>query len=84
MASHRELIRAIDLMLSGKTDDAHSIVQKHDSDRRANEIHAILHRQQGDKENAMYWYRQAGIMEWPNSDPDGQLLRLRDELLHQA
>ena len=83
MASRRELIRAIDLALSGKWDEAHKLVQKHDNDERANHIHAILHRQEGDKENAMYWYQRAGFSEWPNTDPDGQLLRLRDELNHQ-
>ena len=83
MASRRELIRAIDLALSGQWDEAHTIVAKRDSDARANHIHAILHRQKSDKENAMYWYRRAGFSEWPNSDPDGQLLSLRDELNHQ-
>ncbi len=84
MASRRELIRAIDLVLSGKWDDAHKLVQKHTDDKRANHIHAILHRQEGDKANAMYWYERAGFDQWPNTDPDGQLLRLRDELDHQA
>lgn len=83
MASRRELINAIDLALSGKWEEAHKFVQKHANDERANMIHAILHRQEGDKENAMYWYRQAGLTEWPNTDPDGQLFRLRDELMHQ-
>ncbi|MEQ8825730.1 MAG: hypothetical protein RIC14_15295 [Filomicrobium sp.] len=83
MASRRELIQAIDLALSGRWDEAHKIVQKHENDANANHIHAILHRQEGDKDNAMYWYRQAGFSEWPNTDPDGQLLRLRDKLNHQ-
>lgn len=83
MASRRELIRAIDLALSGRWDEAHEIVQKHDDDERANHIHAVLHRQEGDKENAMYWYRRAGFPSWPNTDPEGQLLRLRDELQPQ-
>lgn len=83
MASRRELIRAIDLALSGEWAKAHAIVQQHEADARANHIHAILHRQEGDKDNAMYWYRRAGFTEWPNTDPDGQLLRLREELNHQ-
>ena len=83
MASRRELIRAIDLALSGRWEEAHKFVQAHEGDQRADLIHAILHRQQGDKENALHWYRRAGLAEWPNTDPDGQLLRLRDELNHQ-
>ncbi len=84
MASRKELIRAIDLSLQGDWEGAHKIVQAHEGDKNACLIHAILHRQHGDKENARYWYAQAGVFEWPNTDPDGQLLRLRDDLLHQA
>lgn len=84
MASRRELIRAIDFALSGQWDEAHKLVQQLEGDHRADYIHAILHRQEGDKDNAMYWYRRAGISEWPNTDPDGQLLSLREELNHQA
>ncbi len=83
MASRRELIKAIDLALSGEWDKAHQIVQKHDNDARACIIHAILHRQKGEKDNALYWYRRGGQMTWPNTDPDGQLFRMRDELDHQ-
>ncbi|MDX2257561.1 MAG: hypothetical protein NW205_01465 [Hyphomicrobiaceae bacterium] len=83
MASRRELIRAIDLYLSGDWAGAQAIVAAHASDRRACEIHAILHRRRGDTETARRWYAEAGIFEWPASDPEGQLLRLRDELLHQ-
>lgn len=84
MASRRELIRAIDCALSGDWEMAHKIVQKHEFDSNACMIHAILHRQKGERDNAMYWYRRAGYSEWPNTDPDGQLLRLREELNYQA
>jgi hypothetical protein len=83
MASRRELIRAIDLYLAGDWEGAHAIVQAHEADRRACEITAILHRRRGDRETARTWYARAGIFEWPATDPEGQLLRLRDELLHQ-
>ncbi|CPR21545.1 protein of unknown function [Candidatus Filomicrobium marinum] len=83
VASRKELIRAIDLILSGENDKAHAIVQKNDTDANACYIHAVLHRLEGDKENAKYWYGRAGHHEWPASDPEGQLLRLRDDLLFQ-
>lgn len=79
----RTLIQAIDHALSGEWDAAHDIVQSHEGDRNADYIHAILHRLQGDKANAMYWYRRAGEFEWPNTDPQGQLLDLRQRLDHQ-
>jgi hypothetical protein len=37
---------------------AHEIVMRHDS-RDAAWVHALLHRIEGDEENAGYWYRQA-------------------------
>lgn len=83
MASRKELIRAIDYILSGEADKAHEIVQKHELDANACYIHAVLHRLEGDKDNARYWYQRAGQHEWPNTDPEGQLLRLREELLFQ-
>ena len=83
MASCSELIRAIDLALSGKWDEAHKAVQKHDDDKRASHIHAILHVQEGDMDNAMYWYRRAGFDASPDTEPEAQLQELRDDLSHQ-
>jgi len=83
MASRKELIRAIDYILSGEPAKAHEIVQRNEMDAKACYIHAVLHRLEGDKENARYWYSRAGEPEWPNSDPEGQLLRLREELVFQ-
>lgn len=81
--SRRKLIAAIDHALAGEWDEAHAIVQAYETDPNACWIHAVLHRLQGDKENAAYWYRQAGQFEWPNTDPQGQLLHLRQQLGHQ-
>jgi hypothetical protein len=39
---------------------AHNLIQDKD-DRRANSIHAYLHRKEGDLGNATYWYHRAGI-----------------------
>ncbi|MEM1371377.1 MAG: hypothetical protein AAGG72_04005 [Pseudomonadota bacterium] len=82
--SRRRLIAAIDHLLSGEFEQAHDIVQAFETDMTACQVHAILHRLQGDKENAMYWYRQAGQWEWPNTDPQGQLLHLRQTLDFQS
>lgn len=85
MASkQKDLIQAVDFALSGNWDDAHKIVQRYDIDETANWIHAVLHRLEGDKTNASYWYRRAGQGDWVNSDPDGQLLTIRDKLTGRA
>ena len=79
----RSLFKAIDHALSDEWDEAHNIVQAYEADTNACLIHAILHRLEGDTGNAMYWYRRAGLTEWPNADPQGQLRHLRQELDHQ-
>ncbi|MBU1209787.1 MAG: hypothetical protein KJ587_00760 [Alphaproteobacteria bacterium] len=84
MAIREELIGAIDMALSGDWEATHKLVQKHGNDRRANLFHATLHRQQGDNDNAMHWYRRAGIAGWPATAPEIQLAMLRDELQSQA
>jgi hypothetical protein len=42
----------------GDWDKAHRIVMNEES-RDAAWVHAYLHRVEGDRENAVYWYRQA-------------------------
>ena len=43
----------------GDWDKAHSLVQNSALDE-ASWIHAYLHRKEGDRSNAQYWYRAAG------------------------
>jgi hypothetical protein len=43
----------------GDWDRAHTLVQSEDG-REAAWVHAYLHRVEGDKSNAAYWYRRAG------------------------
>lgn len=39
---------------------AHELVQQHEDDPACNWVHAHLHRQEGDMNNAGGWYRRAG------------------------
>jgi hypothetical protein len=41
-------------------DKAHHYVQQHEGDPSCDLVHAYLHRQEGDTENARNWYRGAG------------------------
>ena len=54
------LIGAVDLALSGDWQAAHLIAQEHEDDERANWLHAICHRMEGDLANARYWYGRCG------------------------
>lgn len=52
------LIDAIKKADAGHWDDAHMIVQQID-DPISNWLHANLHREEGDLDNAKYWYHRA-------------------------
>lgn len=44
----------------GDWDRAHQCVQGHEGEADCDWVHAHLHRQEGDLNNARYWYRRAG------------------------
>ena len=75
-----DLLKAIDLALSGQWDDAHRLVQQYESDATASWIHAVLHKIEGDPGNSRYWYRRADKMECANDEPKDELERIRREL----
>ncbi|MEN8198763.1 MAG: hypothetical protein ABFR63_01690 [Thermodesulfobacteriota bacterium] len=52
------LVTAINKADQGYWDEAHRIVQQLD-DPIANWLHANLHREEGDLDNARYWYHRA-------------------------
>ena len=41
-------------------EDAHNIAQSQEGTRAYDRLHAYLHRKEGDRFNANYWYRRAG------------------------
>lgn len=41
-------------------DLAHAIAQAHEGEPVFDRIHALCHRIEGDRGNALYWYRRAG------------------------
>jgi hypothetical protein len=51
---------AVDRALAGDWQAAHLIVQDHEGDASASWIHAVVHRMEGDLDNARYWYRRCG------------------------
>ena len=44
----------------GEWDRAHECAQQHEGNPDCDLVHAHLHRQEGDPENANYWYQLAG------------------------
>jgi hypothetical protein len=61
MADVKErLLEAVVHAAAGNWQAAHEIVQDLEDDRIAAWIHALVHRLEGDLDNAGYWYRRAG------------------------
>jgi hypothetical protein len=75
-----DLLQAIEHALAGRWDQAHDIVQQHESDATSAWIHAVLHKMEGDADNAWYWYRRAGQMTHEHNEPRAELLAIRNEL----
>ncbi len=55
-----DLLKALWFDANGDWSRAHSLVQ-HIPTRIASRIHAYLHRKEGDRANASYWYHHAGV-----------------------
>ena len=76
----QECIKAIDLALSGKWDEAHTIVQEINTDF-AMWIHAVLHKIEGDKSNSRYWYNRSGLNTYESyKNSDQELLAIKEDL----
>jgi hypothetical protein len=73
---NEELLKAIDLVLSGEWNAAHQIVQQYE-DTTAAWIHAVLHKIEGDQDNSRYWYRRAGKLKHVSDEPKAELAEIR-------
>jgi len=75
-----ELLEAVGHALAGDWERAHEIAQEHEDDARANWIHAICHRMEGDLANARYWYNRVGRPFRESVSTEGELIEIRDVL----
>ena len=75
------LVEAVERALAGDWPAAHVIVQEHEEDALAAWIHAVVHRMEGDLENARYWYRRCGRALREDVSTDAELREIRAELL---
>ena len=76
---NNDLLRAVELALAGKWNDAHRLVQGYENDATAAWIHATLHKIEGDLGNARYWYRRADRMDHVADEPRAELAVIRAE-----
>ncbi len=56
----QRLAEALAHLEAGQWQSAHEIVQEHEDHAVANWMHAVVHRMEGDLDNARYWYRRSG------------------------
>ena len=75
-----ELLRAVDQALAGDWQAAHVIVQEHEASAHAAWIHAIVHRMEGDLDNARYWYARCGRTLREGVSTEAELREIRDAL----
>jgi hypothetical protein len=75
------LLEAVDLALNGDWQGAHRIAQERDDDATANWIHAVLHRIEGDLENARYWYQRCRRELREEVSTEAELREIRAALL---
>ncbi|MFV0367409.1 MAG: hypothetical protein ACK5KM_03020 [Hyphomicrobiaceae bacterium] len=87
MAAHEalraQLMKALDAASAGNWNDAHDIVQCHESDPTANWIHAVLHKMEGDAGNARYWYARSHMDYERFADPKVELRAIHHELTRE-
>ncbi|MEL6225755.1 MAG: hypothetical protein AAFY53_13645 [Pseudomonadota bacterium] len=56
MTMRDDIIAAVEAARAGDWEAAHTTAQKHQGNRQADWLHAILHVVEGDEANARYWY----------------------------
>ena len=56
-----DCLNAIEFALGEKWDEAHRIVQELKTPK-AQWIHAVLHKIEGDESNSLYWYSRSSIV----------------------
>ncbi len=71
--SRERLLEAVRLALAGDWQSAHLIVQEHEGDPTAGWIHAVVHRMEGDLDNARYWYGRCGRSLRPQLPTEAEL-----------
>jgi len=78
--SRELLLQAVRQALAGDWQSAHLVVQEHDGDPTAAWIHAVVHRMEGDLDNARYWYGRCNRQLRPALSTDAELREIEASL----
>lgn len=74
-----DALEASDCTMGEGWENAHNISQAHEGVAAFDRIHALVHRIEGDRFNADYWYRRAGVEPFEGSFKE-ELAMLKAEL----
>lgn len=80
----QDLLTALDAALSGRWDDVHAIVQRHEGDPIADWLHGLHHKVEGDAVNARYWYARTPMSPDRFADPRVELRAVHHDLVHET
>ena len=81
-ASLSPLVKALWWDAKGNFDRAHEIAQDEEAGQEAAWVHAYLHRKEGDRDNAGYWYGRAR-QRAPEGSSDEEWRQIATELLNR-
>lgn len=76
------LVTAVEQALAGDWNGAHESVQADEIDPMACWVHAVLHKQEGDADNARYWYRRANQFYESYPDPMAEFAAIKAVLTY--
>lgn len=76
----KTLLGAVHQALGGDWQAAHLVAQAHEAEPLANWLHAVVHRMEGDVDNASYWYGRCGRTLRPQVSTAAELKELEAAL----
>jgi hypothetical protein len=77
-APNDDLLKAVELALTGEWNAAHNLVQQYED--AATAACAALHKVEGDLSNARYWYQRANQMKHVEDEPRAELIIIQAEI----
>lgn len=80
----KELMTALDYALAGRWSEAHQIVQCYEDSPVACWLHAVLHKIEGDANNARYWYARTHMDYERFPDAKVELRAIHHELTRES
>lgn len=76
----QKLLNGVEFAKAGRWEEAHTFAQSLEGDARADWLHALLHKIEGDAANARYWYARTPYRYESFPTPEAELAALETEL----